>query len=186
MAHGRARVNDVGRIRPQRLLGVDSLGPRPAQDATGGPPDGNDLPRLGNAGTGRIGGQMPPQSPGAWELSEAVNDPASWTVGWTREGGSAGARLRVAIRPAIIQPMRVVVRPVAPDVGDRAPTAHARRPGAPIHGRLLLGGSIRGHVLSALGGIAGNNSAGEAQGIEWMHSKISVCERRLWELPLLD
>src|SRR5215467_4434073 len=63
--------------------------------------------------------------------------PGEVVVGGGRTGvrDSAGARLRVAIRPAIIPPMRVVARPEAPHVGDRAPTTPARRPGDPTHGR---------------------------------------------------
>src|SRR5262249_55488584 len=41
---------------------------------------GNDLRRPGNARVGRIGGEMPPQSPGGLGNARGVNDPASQTV----------------------------------------------------------------------------------------------------------
>ena len=51
-----------------------------------------------------------------------------------REVRSAAAGLPGVIRHEIIQPIRRA-RPQAPDVGGRAPTASAGRPGGPPHGR---------------------------------------------------
>jgi hypothetical protein len=75
--------------------------------------------------------------------------PAGKAAGLTnaREVRSAAAGLRVAIRHAIIPPMRVASRSEIPHVGDRAPTRPARRPGDSTH--RVLARFLRKYTLRA-------------------------------------